>query len=330
MNKIIKDQMQDKFELKVKTKKDKNIIVPIEIYQDKSNYKIEIDSKLLKEISPKDLEIQLHQYYKNKFLTLDIPCTPLETHKKIIKFKDQDQSLLHNEYLSCFPEGYTKLAVELPEGFRRALGINWTIKKIGLSKEAKEILYRGKKVSIPINILTQGSNYSFEQGECIYNTKKAYLIWSEALKYISFCIDVKFAKPAIPINKEQIFILEAELKGEINENGIFNKLIDKFSDNNFPLTNSSILEKIDSQRWIISDKENPIFIDTPENLREFVMVYKSNKDHKKRYIQVYKTVKRDPGFIKYDILRINKNRTSLEYSESLSSTQDQFVEFLSI
>jgi hypothetical protein len=45
---------------------------------------------------------------------------------------------------------------------------------------------------------TQGSAFSFAAGDTIYDTKSAYEPWSEALKSICYCIEVKMASPSVP------------------------------------------------------------------------------------------------------------------------------------
>jgi hypothetical protein len=45
-------------------------------------------------------------------------------------------------------------------------------------------------------VWTQGSSFSFKEGDTLYDTPDAYQIWSEALKSISLCIQVKSASSA--------------------------------------------------------------------------------------------------------------------------------------
>lgn len=49
------------------------------------------------------------------------------------------------------------------------------------------------KNEIPISTLTQGPNFSFQPGDIIYDTIKAYSVWSEALKYIQLCVQIIFS-----------------------------------------------------------------------------------------------------------------------------------------
>ncbi|MCE0483852.1 MAG: hypothetical protein LV479_06410 [Methylacidiphilales bacterium] len=47
---------------------------------------------------------------------------------------------------------------------------------------------------------TQGSTFSFSAGDIIYDTKKAYEKWSNALKYIRYCFHITEAMPVTPAN----------------------------------------------------------------------------------------------------------------------------------
>jgi len=45
-------------------------------------------------------------------------------------------------------------------------------------------------------VWTQGSSFSFKTGDILYDTPKAYQLWSEALEDINLCIQVKTASSA--------------------------------------------------------------------------------------------------------------------------------------
>jgi hypothetical protein len=45
---------------------------------------------------------------------------------------------------------------------------------------------------------TQGSSFSFKTGDTIYDTPDAYKVWSEALKTIGLCVQVKTGASAVP------------------------------------------------------------------------------------------------------------------------------------
>ena len=49
---------------------------------------------------------------------------------------------------------------------------------------------------------TQGSTFSFETGDVLYDTRKAYEPWPEAMKHINCCIQVREASQAIPGEKK--------------------------------------------------------------------------------------------------------------------------------
>lgn len=48
---------------------------------------------------------------------------------------------------------------------------------------------------------TQGSTFSFETGDILYDTPKAYEPWPEAIQHINRCIQVREASPVIPGEK---------------------------------------------------------------------------------------------------------------------------------
>ncbi len=49
---------------------------------------------------------------------------------------------------------------------------------------------------------TQGSTFSFETGDVLYDTPKAYEPWPEAMKHINRCIQVREASQTIPGEKK--------------------------------------------------------------------------------------------------------------------------------
>lgn len=61
---------------------------------------------------------------------------------------------------------------------------------IKLTKQVKD-----KKKSF---VWTQGSSFSFKTGYIVYDTADAYKVWSEALKSINLCVQIKTASDAIP------------------------------------------------------------------------------------------------------------------------------------
>mgnify|MGYP001386779578 CR=1 FL=1 len=69
-------------------------------------------------------------------------------------------------------------SMSLPPAFNDALDIKQTERVEG-----------GNKVTR----WTQGSLFSFKPGDTIYDTPKAYGIWSEALKHLNLCVQVKDA-----------------------------------------------------------------------------------------------------------------------------------------
>jgi len=71
----------------------------------------------------------------------------------------------------------------VPSCFNEALDI----------KQTERILHKKKTI-----VWTQGSWFSFKQGDTVYDTAEAYKVWSEALKSIGLCVKVKMAHSAVP------------------------------------------------------------------------------------------------------------------------------------
>ncbi|RPJ73337.1 MAG: hypothetical protein EHM20_12405 [Alphaproteobacteria bacterium] len=66
----------------------------------------------------------------------------------------------------------------VPPCFNESLDIRRTERVIAKKKEL---------------VWTQGSWFSFKRGDTLYDTPKAYQVWSEALKYIGLCLQIKAA-----------------------------------------------------------------------------------------------------------------------------------------
>jgi hypothetical protein len=81
-----------------------------------------------------------------------------------------------------FQEGYSVgWHFVLPEAFKEALDIRLTPR-----------VSRGKKFVV----MTQGRSYNFKMGDILYDTRKAYeLVWGEALRHISYSVQIDAASP---------------------------------------------------------------------------------------------------------------------------------------
>jgi hypothetical protein len=77
--------------------------------------------------------------------------------------------------------------IHVPRAFNDALDI----------RETPRVL-NGKESCI----WTQGSRFSFNAGDVLYNTTKASQEWSKALKEIKLCVQVKHAMAAAPAQSE--------------------------------------------------------------------------------------------------------------------------------
>jgi len=52
-------------------------------------------------------------------------------------------------------------------------------------------------------VWTQGSTFSFKQGDIIYDTPKAYLQWSEALKHLHLGVIIRLAVDSVPEKRNE-------------------------------------------------------------------------------------------------------------------------------
>ena len=94
----------------------------------------------------------------------------------------QDRSLdLIANFVNGFAEGWY---YAVGECFRDELDIKYTLRKELIEGKKKDIMR-----------WTQGPFYSFKEGHTLYDTPKAYLQWSEALKYIRLICEVIRATP---------------------------------------------------------------------------------------------------------------------------------------
>jgi hypothetical protein len=73
---------------------------------------------------------------------------------------------------SRFTSGW---AFAVPASFKAAFDIRWDVRQEKL---------------VTRKAWTQGKNYCFSQGDVLYDTQKAYEVWSEALKHLNTCIEV--------------------------------------------------------------------------------------------------------------------------------------------
>jgi hypothetical protein len=66
----------------------------------------------------------------------------------------------------------------VPSCFNESLDIKRTVR------------VKGKKKDL---VWTQGSWFSFKRGDTVYDTPEAYKVWSDALKHIGLCVQIKTA-----------------------------------------------------------------------------------------------------------------------------------------
>ena len=102
----------------------------------------------------------------------------------------QDRSLdLIANFVNGFAEGWY---YAVGECFKDELDIKYTLRKELIDGKKKDIMR-----------WTQGPFYSFKEGHTLYDTSKAYLEWSEALKYIRFICEVIHAMPNTVSDKKE-------------------------------------------------------------------------------------------------------------------------------
>ncbi len=111
----------------------------------------------------------------------------MKNHPKNIKIENMNVILLNSiergtALVSTFQGGYTKeWFFKLPVAFRSALDIKLTTRQLNNQKH---------------QVWTQGTMFSFKQGDTFYDSFLAYsLPWGDALKVFSFCIQVDEAMP---------------------------------------------------------------------------------------------------------------------------------------
>jgi hypothetical protein len=90
-----------------------------------------------------------------------------------------------------FVDGYAdNWHFAVPEAFKDALDIKWTA------------ISRDKVIT---QALTQGSNYSFKEGDLLYDNRHAYeKPWGEAIASMKFCVKVIGATPATVVVSKEI------------------------------------------------------------------------------------------------------------------------------
>jgi hypothetical protein len=64
-------------------------------------------------------------------------------------------------------------------------------------------------------VWTQGSTFSFKEGDKIYDTAKAYLQWSEALRHIRLCVSVRSAVNSAPEQNKAGVVVRPRNPGKV-------------------------------------------------------------------------------------------------------------------
>lgn len=88
--------------------------------------------------------------------------------------------------IADFKDGYAKgWSFAVPASFKDNLDIRWTERIITRKDES------GEKIKTNVLSWTQGTDYKFSHGDCLYDTRLAYdLNWSEALNHLRLMIQV--------------------------------------------------------------------------------------------------------------------------------------------
>jgi hypothetical protein len=80
-------------------------------------------------------------------------------------------------------------AFSLPASFKAAFDIRWDVRQENRVRR---------------QTWTQGTNFSFSCGDIIYDTPKAYEVWSDALQHFTTCLQVIEAIPSRPGSGGQV------------------------------------------------------------------------------------------------------------------------------
>lgn len=108
----------------------------------------------------------------NKLLVLTEESVEIGKGKRLTKLLREPEVNETSDWYMC-----------VPQCFNNALDIRLTARK----ENGKETL-----------VWTQGSAFSFKQGDTLYDTPRAYDAWGEALNHISLCVSVRKASDSIP------------------------------------------------------------------------------------------------------------------------------------
>lgn len=96
--------------------------------------------------------------------------------------KKQGRELRNTRLIADFSDGFAEgWAMAVPRGFREALDIQLTVRKV---KEKN------------VKLWTQGRSFNFQHGDTLYDTPDAYLVWEKALKVLTLAVAVEEARPA--------------------------------------------------------------------------------------------------------------------------------------
>ena len=99
---------------------------------------------------------------------------------RLVSRATRDERLL--ELLTDFENGYSQgWYMALPDAFKAPLDIRQTARVVNKQQTLQ---------------WTQGGNFSFKQGDVIYDTPKAYDEWARALHHLKLCICIKHATDA--------------------------------------------------------------------------------------------------------------------------------------
>ena len=157
----------------------------------------------------------------------------------------------------------------------------------------------------------QRSAFSFKRGYRIYDTKDAYeLDWSEALKKINSCVQVRTAKAAVPEHRttyvQKIAGKESVLTTD-RQRAIYNALDN--SEKEFSKATDDVKKKT----------EKSVGLDTIERMKKLGAMK----------IRFMITTPRNKGSVTFDTLLPDKEKTGLFPSgKTTTTTQDDFIRFL--
>lgn len=223
----------------------------------------------------------------------------LETLSLAKSLRDNGERI--NDLLSDFKEGFAKgWGVAVSTCFRDALDI----------KQTDKVIY-GKKN----RVWTQGSTFSFSQGDILYDTPQAYERWETALQSISVAYQVLAGVPSRPRKEIVLFRRNPSFNGSLNDGSKANL---KRRESVFKAISTDWveLEKINSN--VLAATNSGVSTDTLQKLCDLGALEKKVELIEPRF----------PGYIRYQIMFPEVDKLKLCVQREITTSQDEFISLL--